>query len=420
MIRDIALDHGADPALAGLRPYQHHALEAIASCGTIAAGLHVEVCDHCGDQRMVPNTCGHRSCPHCLARERAKWVEARTAEMLPCNYFQVVFTLPPKLRSLSMAFPAVVLDVLMRASSDAIDQQARSQRFLGAEVGQLAILHTWTRDLRYHPHVHVMTTAGGIGGDPDNPRWVDARRYGKDSRPFLVPVDVLRDAFRRFLRKGLLRAYDNGELPWEAGSKTDAGADAAADARQRFVAFLDLALDCPIVIRIEPPFGSPELLLKYLGAYVNRAAVSPGRVTYDRPSGMVTLHWKANAAPDVARETTMTATEFLLLFAQHILPPRFHRIRFRGLWCTAHRATKLDLARRLLGMRGGMAIGAAGAASPPFQPPEGDLCTRCGLGHYQRLPGPVQRPRSRERRRLLAEIRGQGPHPTHGGNPTAA
>lgn len=420
MIRDIALDHGADPALAGLRPHQHHAMEAIASCGTIAAGLHVEVCDHCGDRRMVPNTCGHRSRPHCQARERAEWVEARTAEMLPCNYFHVVCTLPPRLRGLSQAHPAVVLDALMRASSDAIDQQARSKRFLGAEVGQLAILHTWTRDLRWHPHVHVMTTAGGIGGDPDSPRWIDARRYGKDSRPFLVPVDALRAAFRRFLRKELLSAYDTGELPWDPDLTTSVGADADAAARQRFVAFLDQALDCPIVIRIEPPFGSPAQLLKYLGAYVNRTAVSPGRVTYDRPTGKVTLNWRANAAPDLPRQTEMTATEFLLRFAQHILPPRFHRIRFRGLWCTAHRATKLDLARRLLGLQGGVAIGAAVAASPPFQPPQGDPCTRCGLGHYQRLPGPVQRPRSRERRRLLAEIRGKGPHPTHGGNPTAA
>lgn len=420
MIRTIALDHGTDPALAGLRSYQHHALEAIASCGTIAAGLHVEICDHCGDRRMVPNTCGHRSCPHCQARERAQWVEDRTAEMLPCSYFHVVLTLPPGLRALAFAFPAVVLDVFMRAASDAIDQQARSQRFLGAEVGQLAILHTWTRDLRYHPHVHVMTTAGGIGGDPDSPRWIEARRYGRERRPFLVPVDVLRAAFRRFLRKGLLSAYDDGALPFEPEARTEVGATAETEIRQSFLAFLDRALDCQIVIRIEPPFGSPAQLLKYLGAYINRTAVSPGRVTYDRPAGLVTLHWKANATPDVPRETTMTATAFLRRFAQHILPPRFHRIRFRGLWCTAHRATKLDLARRLMGVQTGLAIGAAGAASPPFQPPEGDLCTRCGRGHYQRLPGPVQRPRSIERRRLLAEIRGQGPHRTTGGNPAAA
>jgi hypothetical protein len=171
MIRDIARDHGADPALAGLRPYQGYALEAIASCGTAAAGLHVEDCDHCGDRRLVPNTCGNRSCPHCQARQRAEWVADRTDELLPCSYFHVVLTLPPGLRGLACAFPQVVLGVLMRSASDAIDQQARSPRFLGAEVGQLAILHTWTRDLRWHPHVHAMVTAGGVGGAPDNPRW---------------------------------------------------------------------------------------------------------------------------------------------------------------------------------------------------------------------------------------------------------
>ena len=162
MIRDLVLDHGADPRLAGLRAYQRHALAAIASCGTVAAGVHREACDHCGDRRMVPNTCGHRSCPHCQARERAAWVEARTAELLPCGYFHAVLTLPPELRAAAAAFPAVVLGALMRAASDAIDRLGRDPRILGAEVGQLAILHTWTRDLRWHPHVHVIVTEQGL------------------------------------------------------------------------------------------------------------------------------------------------------------------------------------------------------------------------------------------------------------------
>lgn len=177
MIRDIALAHGDDPGLrARLRPDQVRALEAIAACGTAAMGLHDEVCDHCGDVRRVPNTCGNRSCPHCQGRVRAAWVEARTDELLPVGYFHVVMTLPPELRALAKACPVVVLGALMQSASDAIDHLCRSPRHLGGEVGQLVVLHTWKRDLGWHPHVHLIVTAGGW--DAAHQRWIPARRYG--------------------------------------------------------------------------------------------------------------------------------------------------------------------------------------------------------------------------------------------------
>lgn len=407
MIRDIALAHGDDPALAGVRSYQKDALAAIASCGTVAAGVHWQACDHCGDRRRVPNTCGHRSCPHCQARERAAWVEARTQELLPCGYFHIVMTMASEVRALASAFPAVVLGALMRAASDAVELVARNPRFLGAEVGQLAILHTWTRDLRWHPHVHLIVTAGGW--DAQHGRWVDARVYGSQKRPFLVPVDVLRAAFQRRFRTLLLRAA-------RAGDFGDGGGLPEAASPEALAAHLAHAMHRPWVIRIEPPFGGPHLLLKYLGAYVNRTAVSPGRVSYDAATATATLAYRSNAEPDRPQQTIMPAVDFLKLFVQHILPPRFQRIRFRGLWCTAHRAAKLEVARAALQASGRC------LEIPPMLPRElkGDRCQVCGLGTYHRLPGPVRRPSRRDRGRLLRRIRAGEIHATHPEGTTAA
>jgi hypothetical protein len=407
VIRDIALAHGDDPALESLRSYQRASLERMASCGTVAAGLHWEVCDHCGDKRRVPNTCGNRSCPHCQARERRDWVEARTAELLPCGSFHVVLTMPPELSALAAAFPAVVLGAQMRAASDAIDLLGRDPRFLGAEVGQLAVLHTWTRDLRWHPHVHVIVTAGGWNAERGC--WVDARMHGSERRPFLVPVDVLRAAYARRLCSLLRRAYRHGRFGDGGGLAALASADALA-------AHLAASLEKAWVIRIEPPFAGPQRLLKYLGAYVNRTAVSPSRVTYDRATGTVALSWRSNAEPDRPQQTVLPAVEFLRRFAQHILPPRFQRIRFRGLWSTAHRATKHVVAQAALALR-----------PPPTEPdpppppePRRDRCTACGRGHYQRIPGPCPRPPRHERQRILADIRNGVTHPTHVEDATVA
>jgi hypothetical protein len=411
MIRAIALDHGHDPALASLPAYQLAALEAIASCGTVAAGVHAERCDHCADLRWVPNTCGHRSCPHCQGRERAAWVEARMGELLPCGYFHVVLTLPPGLRPLAEQYRSVVLDILLRSATAAIAAVARSPRFLGAEVGQLAILHTWTRDLRIHHHVHAMVTAGGW--DAEQERWVDARTYGRKRRPFLAPVDALRASFRRQLRRLLLSAWADGAFADNALGVADHGA---------FTRLLDQALAVAIVIRIEPPFAGPTTLVKYLGAYVNRTALSPKRVEYDQPNGLVTLHWRANATPDQPRTTTLPAVEFLRRFAQHVLPPRFQRIRFLGLWSTAHRRKKLERVRAMLQSIGRVVAGPS--QDPPMpkppEPSEHQRCLACGLGHYYRLPGPVPRPGPRERRRILAAIRSGGMTATPAGATTAA
>jgi hypothetical protein len=402
VIRDIARDHADDPALRRhLRPYQIRILERIATCGTPAAGMHREACDACGDVRMRPNTCGSRSCPHCQGRARADWVDDRMAELLPCGYFHVVLTLPPVLRDLAMAFPRIVLGALMAAAGDAIDHLCRKPEFLGATVGQLAILHTWRRDLGIHPHVHVLATEGGW--DERRQTWVDARRYGPADTPFLLPVDVLLAAFQRRLRHLLLRAYARGDF---ADGPHEAFPMLATTAT--FTGVLNRMCATRGVARIEPPFGGPAQLLKYLGAYVNRVAIGPRRVTaYDPATNLVTYAWSTNAAPDVTRTATLPAVDFLARFAQHILPPGFQRIRFRGLWCTAHRATKLWVVQRWFATNRTAPPGKPTPPEPPERPLADDpcRCTTCGLGRWRLVPGTWQRPTAAVRRYLLEQLR---------------
>lgn len=402
MIRDIARDHGDDPVLRQrLRPDQIRTLGRIATCGTAAAGMHREACDACGDVRLQPNTCGSRSCPHCQGRARAEWVSERTDELLPCSYFHVVLTLPPDLRGLAMAFPRVVLGALMSAAGDAIDYLCQKDDILGASVGQLAILHTWRRDLGVHPHVHILVTAGGW--NEQRQTWVEAQRHGPAATPFLMPVNVLLAAFQLRLRRLLLRAYARGDFlngPHEAFPMLSTTATLTG-ALNRMCATRGVA-------RIEPPFGGPEQLLKYLGAYVNRVALSPHRVTaYDPATDLVTYTWATNAAPDVTCTATITASAFLARFGQHIMPPGFQRIRFRGLWSTAHRATKLRVAQHWFATHRPTMAPAAAPPAPPERPRASDpcRCTTCGLGRWQFVPGTWQRPTTAERERLLAQLR---------------
>jgi hypothetical protein len=407
MIRGIALAHGDDPALrTHLSSHQRATLDAIATCGTAAAGVHLEACDACGDRRYVPNTCGNRCCPHCQGHARRAWVAAREGELLPCCYFHAVLTLPPELRGLARAFPRVVLGCLITAAGQAIDRCCRQPRLLGATVGQLAVLHTWRRDLHWHPHVHVIVTAGGL---TPTGRWITARRYGRQRRAFLVPVAVLRAAFQQRLRRLLLRAFDTGAF--EDGPTA---AFPVLARRALFERHLFAIARRPWVIRIEPPFGGPRQLLRYLGAYVNRVAISPQRVTaHDAAAGTVTYTWATNAQPKRPQQATLSAVEFLARFAQHILPARFQRIRFRGLWATAHRRDGLHRAQELAAR--------ARPATPPSVPaPPDDAvvdpdahatpCLCCHRGHYRRLPGTATRPPPAQRHLALQALRQERRH----------
>jgi hypothetical protein len=408
MIGAIARAHGDDPELTRqLQQYQRHALDDIACCGTAACGVHEAVCDHCGIVHTLPNTCGNRSCPQCQGAQRAAWVAAREEELLPgIGYFHGVFTLPVEISFLARHWPQVVLGALLKASADVVLTLCKDPRRLGAEVGIVSVLHTWTRDLRWHPHVHQIITAGGW--DPVCQRWVDPRRFGPAGNAFLLPVPVVRAAYQKHLMALLLQAYEKGQF----AQNPDTGYACLAnhDAFRRHLAALNRKRWC---IRIEPPFGSPDVLLRYLGAYINRVAISPKRILAHDPkanqgAGSVTWTWKSNQDPDTIHTRTQTGVDFLATFAQHILPPRLVRIRFRGLWSTAHRRAKLNPAHAWLSQHRPSSATQAPPSTQTPKPSPLQRCPTCGQGTlHPHLSGYCPRPRRAVRRRILADLRRQ-------------
>jgi hypothetical protein len=419
LLRQIMQEHGTATRLRPQMPdYAYAALLDIAACGTVACGTHEEVCDHCGDRRRVANTCGNRACPLCQGAARARWVAARDAELLPVAYAHVVLTVPAELRALLTAFPRIGYGLLMRAAASAVLWLAAQAKHLGAEVGIISVLHTWKRDLGVHPHVHLLVTAGGWQAETG--RWVDAplaRRRG--ARGFFLPVDALRAAFQRRLRRLLLRAYAADEFHRDTAL---AGMFPCLASAAVFRRFLDGLLAKRWCVRIEPPSGSPEILLRYLGRYINRVAISPGRISaYD--GATVTFDAKGDTC-------TLPAPEFIRRFSRHVLPPGFVRIRFSGIWSTRHRGAKLDAARAWLAAHGrrrapptdaGATAGAAAASAPPAPnvttplarppAPPGEACPHCGRGTYRRQPGGHRPPRAERQRLLRMMLAGQLPTP---------
>ena len=189
---------------AALSPQQHRAMRAIELCRTAALGGHVDQCNHCGHQTISYNSCRNRHCPKCQSLATAQWLEERRGELLPVEYFHVVFTLPDSLAPLALQNQRVVYNLLFQAASQTLRRLAAAPTHLGARLGFLAILHTWGQNLLHHPHLHCVVPGGGLS--PDGQRWI-AGRPG-----FLLPVRVLSRLFRRLLLEGLQRLFEQGRL----------------------------------------------------------------------------------------------------------------------------------------------------------------------------------------------------------------
>ena len=246
-----------------LYPAQRRALVDLTSCRTASLGGHVEACNRCGYQQIAYNSCRNRHCPKCQATEAARWVEARAAELLPVEYFHVVFTLPAALGPLALRNPRVVYDLLFRTVAKTLLQIAADPRHLGAEIGFLAVLHTWGQNLQHHPHVHCVVPGGGLS--PDGSSWVACH----DS--FFLPVRVLSRVFRGKFLEGLRTAFERGRLKFRGRLAPLADAD-------RFDRLLVDTVKTQWVVYAEPRFGGPGQVLKYLARYTHRVAISNRRL----------------------------------------------------------------------------------------------------------------------------------------------
>lgn len=308
-------------------------LRRLAACRTAELGGHVERCDRCAHERIAYNSCRDRHCPKCQAQARAEWLDARRADLLPVEYFHVVFTVPEEVAEIALQNKKVVYGILFETSAETLQEIAADPRHLGAEIGFLSVLHTWGQTLHHHPHVHCVVPGGGLA--PDGSRWVPCKPG------FFLPVKVLGRVFRGKLLDRLKLAHASGELSFQGALAPlqDAGA---------FARRLRPLYEQNWVVYAKPPFGGPTQVLKYLARYTHRVAFSNHRLRAMK-DGRVTFAYKDYAHGARPRTMTLEAGEFLRRFLLHVLPKGFTHIRHYGLLANRHRATKLDRCRYLLG-----------------------------------------------------------------------
>jgi len=303
-------------------------MRAIEICRTPALGSTVEYCGRCQFTHTYYRSCRNRHCPKCQGLARERWIEDRRAELLPAEYFHVVFTLPEPIARLAFYNKELVYSILFQAAAETLLRTA-SER-LGIEPGFFCVLHSWGQNLHFHPHLHCVVPGGGLSLDHE--RWLVAKRR------FLLPVKALSNRFRRLFLKALRSAYARGKLQFP-GELEPLGDPAA------FAAFLQPFERKPWVVYAKPPFGGPAHVLEYLGRYTHRVAIGNRRLIA-LEDGKVSFSWTdyRDAQPKVA---TVPAEEFIRLFLQHALPTGFQRIRYYGFLANCHRALKLQLCRQL-------------------------------------------------------------------------
>ena len=307
-------------------------LLAIARCRTAALGGHLDECTRCGHRAISFNSCRNRHCPKCQTAAREKWIAARRRELLPTPYAHIVFTLPRHLAPLVLQNKKVLYDLLFRISAETLREVARNPEHLGAEIGFFSVLHTWSQQLKIHPHVHCVAPAGGLS--LDRTRWV---RSGKK---FFLPKKVLRKIFRGKFVDALKLAFQEGQLRFEGNLKLLAQP-------KIFAAWLRPLYRQHWVVYLKPPFGGPEYVLQYLGRYTHRVAISNHRLV-SFTDGQVTFRWRDSAHHNEQKLRTLPVDKFLRRFLLHILPQGFVRIRHFGFLANRRRTKLLPLCFQLL------------------------------------------------------------------------
>ena len=332
-VADIFRAHGAAyrHAHALARP-QRRAMQAIETCRTAALGGHRETCDTCGAERIAYNSCRNRHCPKCQTLAKERWLAARRAELLPVEYFHVVFTLPHALNALAQGNPRVLYTLLFRAVAATLTTFGRDPRHLGGDVGGTAILHTWGQNLSQHLHLHCVVPGGALA--QDGARWIAA------PPGFLFPVRALARVFRGKYLQALHRAFITGKLRF-------AGSLASLAEPEAFATWLRELRQHDWIVYAKRPFAGPTQLLEYLGRYTHRVAISNERLV-SHTDGVVRFRWRDYADGDRVKIMTLAAEEFIRRFLLHVVPGGFVRIRHFGFLANRTRRAKLARCRALL------------------------------------------------------------------------
>jgi Zn finger protein HypA/HybF involved in hydrogenase expression len=309
-------------------------MSAIEACRSAALGGHVLRCSSCEHQQVAYNSCRNRHCPKCQGSAAHRWLEARQADLLPVEYYHLVFTLPAQIRALAYSNQSVIYAILFKAVAETLRTIAADPKHLGARIGLTLVLHTWGSAMIHHPHVHGIVPGGGLS--LDGKRWIHCRPG------FFLPVPVLSCLFRRLFLQRLSHAYQAGELKFFGECRSLADTNA-------FLNWIKPLRKINWVAYAKPPFAGPEEVLAYLSRYTHRVAIANSRLLAFNDQG-VTFKWKDYRAKPQFRHKIMTlkTDEFIRRFLIHVLPSGFHRIRHYGLLANSGRRDNLKRARELL------------------------------------------------------------------------
>jgi hypothetical protein len=307
-----------------LTGHQKRILKALGSCRTAALGAHKAACTECGQVQIAYNSCRNRNCPNCQARQRQQWVQARTGELLPVPYFHLVFTLPDDLNSLCLHHPRIMYRLLFKASWYTVNKLGHDPRWVGAQLGMVAILHTWGSNLSLHPHLHCMVPAGGLD---EQGRWTHSKSHGH----YLFNRSVMGSIFRARYVKLLRKAIKSGSIP-----RTDVPPGL----------FRRLFLKQWITYAKEP-FKQTEHVLNYIGRYSHSIAINNHRIK-KVSDGKVLFSYKNYKKNGQKKVLELDQWEFIRRFAMHIVPHRFVRIRHYGILSNRLKAKALQAARKAL------------------------------------------------------------------------
>ena len=369
-VADIFREHGTawrEAQRGHLSLAQLKVMSAIEQCRSAALGGHVLRCQGCGTDQIAYNSCRNRHCPKCQSSAAKRWLDARQADLLPVEYYHVVFTLPAPIADLAYQNKAALYGLLFDLAGEVLLTIAADPKHLGARIGATLVLHTWGSAKTHHPHVHGIVPGGGLS--PDGKTWI-ACRPG-----FFLPVRVLSRLFRRRFLEELQRLHDGGKLKFF--SEHAGLADAHA-----FKVWLAPLRRCEWVVYAKRPFAGPQAVLAYLSRYTHRVAISNSRLLALDERG-VTFRWKDYRAKGQTRYKPMTLApeEFMRRFLLHVLPGGFHRIRHYGLLANGSRKANLALAReslQVVPVQAATTSNVEEAGGLPIASPAAFVCRHCG------------------------------------------
>lgn len=345
---------------------QHKVMGAIENCRTAVFGHHIDTCDNCGHSQKEYNSCRDRHCPKCQGISRRKWVEKRVKEVLPVSYYHTIFTLPNLLDRLTSYNKKLIYDLLFSTASATLLTFGRDPKWIGGEIGFFGILHTWGQTLWPHPHIHFIVPGGALTKDN---QWKEAPQRGK----FLFPVRALSKVFRGKFIEGLKKAHRQHKLSFSPE-------DNNLTCPITFNKWLDKLVSKNWVVYCKRPFKDAEQVIKYIGRYTHRVAISDQRIIEEK-NGTVKFRYKdyksIKSGSDLSKTMELTASEFLRRFLWHVLPKGFHKIRHYGFLSNGRRIANINRIKSLIAV----CDDTDGIAENNYQP----ICPNCKTGFFSRI-----------------------------------